>query len=79
MVGVRKKRIDTTMYPDTAIKGKKTARINEHTIITTPNCSFRSNAFSSLSAASSTRISGVFIADFMIAINDSVAAIRSSP
>ena len=79
IVGVRKKSIDTTMNPDTAINGKKTARIIVPTIMAAPNCSLRSKAFSSLSAESSARTSGVLIADLIIATNASVAARRFNP
>ena len=79
IVGVRKNSIDTTMYPDTAINGKKTARIIEHTIRAAPNCSLRSKAVSSFSADLSTTTSGVLIADRMIATKASVAASRFNP
>ena len=71
--GVRKNSIDTTINPDTAIKGKKIPSINVHTIITAPNCSLFSNALSSCSADSSAWISGVMIADRIIEINARVA------
>jgi len=79
IVGVRKNSIDTTMYPDTAINGKKTARIIEHTIRAAPSCSLCSRAPSSFSADLSTMTSGVLIADRMIATKASVAASRFNP
>ena len=79
IVGVIKKSADTKMYPDTAINGKKIARMSEHRIIMTANRSFRSMELISLMAESSTRISGVLIDDLMIAFNDSVAASRFNP
>ena len=44
MEGVRKNSIDTTMYPATAIAGKKNPKISVPIIITTPNCCLRCNA-----------------------------------
>ncbi len=79
IVGVTKNSIDTTTNPVTAIKGKKTPRINVHTIITAPNCSFFSKALSSLSADWSAWISGVMIANLIIATNARVAANRFNP
>ena len=63
---MRKNSIATAMYMATAILGKNNATINAQPLIATIYCRFRLKALSSLSANSSTSISGVFAAEFMI-------------